>query len=179
MNKRIIWPLLLTACLGLGILIVLNTKTVFGTPYQVVSPLALYDASQDCFYEFSDQATKQAFIAQAKTEPTNLRIVKVSQTLATKQSSYLMTSMYGGPYGGRMSIGPAQNILLDDFRISINQKSDFPLPQKQFGNVILQADIAYTDYRLEQQGPDQNWTALGTYTMKELKSYQFEPQYWN
>lgn len=184
---KFIKAILLTITLSLSFLITPTIKAdiIPGTNYEIISELTLRDTSTNAVYQFSNQTAKNIFLEQMigistrSYTPHARRQSVIRRYSYVWQSGHITGTVYGGPYGGTINVGPTFGFTTErGFSLNVNQGASYNVPPHQYGNVVIKANISATQYKIEQRAPGGKWQSAGTATVAYPTSAWYAPVYW-
>lgn len=166
-----------------------NADVIPGTNYEIISDLALYDKTTNELYEFENEEVLGAFLDEKRSISSRSYVPSESRSVVEKvyskihTSGHQITTVFGGPHGGTMSLEYGVSVNAEDLTSSINHGVSYTVPKNKKGNIVVKTKIEYTQYRRESRMKlgYQNytkWQYAGSYTVKKIVSNWYAPVYW-
>lgn len=173
--------------LSFGVVNIVNADTpIEGTSYVSVSNLSLYDTSTQELYEFSDSETLNSFlelqtgVSDRSSSGFQTRTVLARTYNKVSQSKNVARTVYGGSKGGTVSVSAGVTSSVEGLSVSVGYGASYRVPARQYGNIVIKANIAYKVYHLQQKAPGTStWKYSGQYTRKHVVSTWYAPVYRN
>lgn len=172
---------------SLGFVNIVNADTpISGTNYVSVSDLSLYDTSTQELYEFSDSKSLNSFlelqtgVSARSYSGFQTRTILARTYNKVSQSNNVARTVYGGSRGGTVSVSAGVSSSIEGLTVSVGHGASYKVPARQYGNIVIKANIAHKVYHLQQKAPGSStWKYSGQYTTKHVVSSWYAPVYRN